>query len=162
MGAEIERKFLVTGRDWKPAAAGVLMRQGYLSLDPRRTVRVRIAGDHGFLTIKGLTTGISRREYEYAVPLQDATEMLEALCHRPLIEKTRYQIDVGGTRWEVDEFHGENDGLIVAEVELQAADQAYVRPGWIGQEVSRDARYFNSSLIESPYRLWRPREDARS
>jgi adenylate cyclase len=160
MGAEIERKFLVTGRDWQPAAAGVSLRQGYLSLDPQRTVRVRIAGETAFITIKGLTSGIARREYEYAIPVRDATEMLDALCHRPLIEKTRYHVEVDGTAWSVDQFHGENDGLIVAEVELRSADQAFARPAWLGQEVSHDARYFNSNLIESPYRLWRPAKDA--
>lgn len=153
MGIEIERKFLVVGTDWK-AVAGVQMRQGYLNRDKSRTVRVRVAGDAAFLTVKGLSRGATRAEFEYAIPLADAQQLL-ALCDGPLIEKTRYVIPYQGTTWEVDEFLGDNAGLVVAEVELFSEDQPFARPPWLGAEVTHDARYFNSSLASVPYCQWR-------
>jgi adenylate cyclase len=155
MANEIERKFLVIGHEWKSLAVGVPYRQGYLSTVKERTVRVRTVGDRGMLTIKGITTDVSRLEFEYEIPLADANRMLDELCERPLIEKTRYTIRIGPLTWEVDEFTGDNRGLIVAEVELSSADQPLVRPPWIGEEVSHDPRYFNSNLVRHPYTTWR-------
>lgn len=154
MGQEIERKFLVNGTAWKAQAAGTLYRQGYLSNVKERTVRVRIAGEKAFLTIKGLNKGVTRTEFEYPVPVDDAAAMLDGLCERPLIEKTRYVLPSGGYTWEIDEFHGDNDGLVVAEVELRRADDKPPLPEWVGEEVSSDARYFNSNLVKKPFKTW--------
>jgi len=154
MGQEIERKFLVKGTAWKAQAAGMLYRQGYLSSVKERTVRVRIGGEKAFLTIKGLNKGVTRMEFEYPVPVDDAAAMLDGLCERPLIEKTRYVLPSGGYTWEIDEFHGDNDGLVVAEVELQRADDKPPLPEWVGEEVSSDARYFNSNLVKKPFKTW--------
>lgn len=156
MAREIERKFRVTRSLWSPdPSQGVRYRQGYLSSDKSRVVRVRVAGDQGFLTVKGPTTGVTRSEYEYPIPREDADAMLDSLCIRPLVEKTRYRLLVGRTRWEVDDFAGENAGLVVAEVELPAADAPYDAPAWLGREVSDDPRYFNSNLAAHPYSRWR-------
>lgn len=152
MAEEIERKFLVRGSDWRQVK-GEIFRQGYLSSAKERTVRVRVAGDKGFLTIKGPSSGLSRAEYEYEIPLADASAML-ALCEQPLIEKTRYKIPFGDHTWEVDEFHGLNEGLVVAEVELRSADEEPARPDWVGEEVSHDHRYSNSNLVKRPYTTW--------
>lgn len=152
MGVEIERKFLVQGHGWK-TSAGVLYRQGYLNRDKNRTVRVRIAGDAAFLTVKGVSVGATRAEFEYAIPPADAQELL-ALCDGPLVEKTRHLVRVGDTLWEVDEFAGANAGLVVAEVELMAEDQPFARPDWLGEEVTHDARYFNSNLASHPFSRW--------
>lgn len=154
MGTEIERKFLVKENSWRSLAAGTIYRQGYLNSAKERTVRVRTIDDKGFLTIKGVTTGASRVEYEYEIPVADADALLDDLCEKPLIEKNRYKIDFEGFVWEVDEFFGENQGLIVAEVELESEDQAFEKPGWIGEEVTGDPKYFNSNLINNPYLKW--------
>lgn len=154
MGREIERKFLVTGTAWKAGVAGVRFRQGYLSTAKERTVRVRTEGPRAVLTIKGLTSGISRAEFEYEIPLADADRILDEICERPLIDKTRYRVPVGAHVWEVDEFHGDNDGLVVAEIELASPDEPFERPAWIDREVSDDPRYFNANLVRLPYRLW--------
>ena len=154
MALEIERKFLVTSTAWKTLAAGVLTRQGFLSTAAERTVRVRIAGAEGFLTVKGRSHGISRAEFEYAIPVEDAAAMLDGLCEKPLIEKTRYRIPFGAHTWEVDEFHGANAGLVVAEVELGSADEKPALPAWVGREVSSDARYFNTNLVKRPFTTW--------
>lgn len=156
MGIEIERKFLVIGDSWREGARGLFYRQGYLSTEKERTIRVRIAGSQGFLTIKGESAGAVRAEYEYEIPVADAREMLENLCSRPLIEKTRYSVGFAGMRWEIDEFAGENEGLIVAEIEL-ADERAHIDlPPWTGREVTGDPRYYNSSLARTPYRSWSP------
>jgi adenylate cyclase len=155
MAIEIERKFLVKSEAWRNLAVGVVYRQGYLCTEPERTVRVRIAGDRAYLTIKGATIGQSRPEYEYPIPLADAAEMLAKLCHRPLIEKTRYRIALNDVVWEVDEFTADNEGLILAEVELRDETQSLQIPDWIGAEVSGDPRYFNSYLVQHPYSQWR-------
>ncbi len=152
MALEIERKFLVTGTGWREAA-GVHYAQGYLNRDKHRTVRVRVAGEAAFLTIKGLTQGATRAEFEYPIPVADAQALL-LLCEGPLIEKTRYVLQVGQTTWEVDEFHGENAPLVVAEVELPSEDAAFDRPDWLGEEVTQDARYFNASLSQLPFQRW--------
>lgn len=154
MAQEIERKFLTNNDRWKKGLEGRLFRQGYLSLVKERTVRVRLVGDLGLLTIKGITQGITRREYEYEIPADEAAEMLDNLCERPLIEKTRYLLDDEGFRWEIDEFHGENAGLVVAEIELESEGQDFPRPDWLGEEVSGDPRYFNSNLISHPFSQW--------
>ena len=154
MATEIERKFLVKGDEWRSLATGIVYRQGYLSTKKDCSVRVRLVGDRGYLTIKGLTQGFSRAEYEYTIPAEDAQDMLDNLCARPLIEKTRYKIEYAGLTWEVDEFAGENQGLIVAEVELTQTNQQIELPDWIDQEVSDDPRYYNVNLIQHPYRQW--------
>jgi adenylate cyclase len=154
MGQEIERKFLVVNDAWKETASATRFRQGFLSTAPERTVRIRIAGDRGLLTIKGITIGARRAEYEYEIPLDDAQSMLDDLCERPLIEKVRHTLEVGGHTWEIDVFEGENDGLVVAEIELQAEDEPFERPGWIGAEVTDDPRYFNANLVKAPFQNW--------
>ena len=154
MPHEIERKFLVTGDEWRVPGAGTRYRQGYLSTVPERTVRVRTIRDKAWLTIKGITVGATRVEYEYEIPADEASEMLDDLCQRPLIEKIRYRIDHQGLTWEVDEFDGDNAGLIIAEVELEKEDQAVVLPDWVGEEVTDDPRFYNANLIANPYTGW--------
>lgn len=154
MGKEIERKFLVIGEAWRGLAQGTLYRQGYLNSAKERTVRVRTVGDRAFLTIKGLTVGVSRVEYEYEIPFEDGNFLLDNLAEKPIIEKKRYRIPQGKFVWEIDEFFGENQGLIVAEIELESEDEAFDRPEWAGQEVTGDPRYFNSNLIRHPYTRW--------
>lgn len=155
MGVEIERKFLLQGEDWRALGEPVLLRQGYLSSDPARTVRVRIEGDKAALTIKGRNVGAVRGEWEYPIPLADAAELLDRLCEQPLVEKYRRRIAFAGHTWEVDEFLGANAGLVVAEIELAAEDEAFALPAWIGAEVTGDTRYFNSNLIRLPYSQWK-------
>ena len=157
MAKEIERKYLVTNQDWRSGEA-TEYRQGYLSLDKERTVRVRIAGTAAYLTVKGITRGTTRQEFEYPIPLHDANKMLASLCHRPLIEKRRYRLRHGELDWEIDEFFGDNAGLVVAEVELESEDQAFDRPDWLGREVSDDPRYYNASLVQHPFCRWDSRE----
>jgi adenylate cyclase len=154
MGVEIERKFLLAGDGWRTLGQPVLLRQGYLSSNPERTVRVRIEGDQATLTIKGKSVGATRGEWEYPIPLVEAAELLERLCEQPLIEKYRRRIPFAGRVWEVDEFLGANQGLMFAEVELDAEEQQFDKPDWIGAEVTADARYFNSNLIRHPFSSW--------
>ena len=154
MGVEIERKFLLASSAWRSLGQPVLLRQGYLSSDPARVVRVRIEGDLAWLTIKGPSVGAARGEWEYPIPAPDAAELLERLCQQPIIEKYRRRIDFDGMVWEVDEFLGANAGLVVAEIELQTETQAFVQPDWIGLEVTGDARYYNSSLVKHPFSSW--------
>ena len=154
MAKEIERKFLVWDESFKLFSAGVIYRQGYLNQDKERTVRVRVAGDQAFITIKGLTNGMERLEFEYAIPIEDGNELLESICIKPLIEKIRYNIESDGHLWEVDVFKGDNEGLIVAEVELQSAEEQVILPDWVGKEVTGDARYYNSNLVINPFKEW--------
>jgi adenylate cyclase len=154
MGQEIERKFLVRGESWREGAKGTAIRQGFLSTDPERTVRVRAAGKQGTLTIKGKSVGAMRIEYEYEIPLEEAEGMLDTLCERPLIEKVRYERSAGPHVWEIDVFEGDNKGLIVAEIELRSEEEAFDRPSWLGDEVTDDPRYFNSNLVHNPYKTW--------
>jgi adenylate cyclase len=154
MSLEIERKFLVRDASWKEGAHGVLLRQGYLSSHAERIVRVRIEGDAAVMTIKGRTVGATRGEWEYSIPLDDARVFLDSLCEKPIIEKTRYRIPYAGMLWEVDEFHGENAGLVVAEIELQSEDQPFERPAWVGEEVTHDSRYANANLLRHPFSKW--------
>ncbi|UCG05474.1 MAG: CYTH domain-containing protein [Desulfobacterales bacterium] len=152
MAREIERKFLVKEGNWRQANC-TQYRQGYLNSTKERIVRVRTIDDKAYLTIKGLTVGASRMEFEYEIPLQDANELLN-ICEKPLIEKIRYKVEIGGMVWEIDDFTGDNQGLIVAEVELDSEDQQFPKPDWIGEEVTGDPRYFNSNLIKHPYSTW--------
>lgn len=163
MGIEIERKFLVNGNGWRTsigqAAPGVRYRQGYLPTDSSVTVRVRVAGERAYLTIKGLHAGLSRAEFEYEIPLADAEQMLETLCLQPIIEKTRYRVPHAGLTWEVDEFGGANAPLVLAEIELESEAQLLNTPDWIGPEVSSDVRYTNFYLSQYPYSTWKPEAD---
>jgi adenylate cyclase len=154
MSVEIERKFLVRSNVWKAFGQSVSMQQGYLSTHPDRTVRVRIEGNAATLTIKGRTQGFSRGEWEYSIPLDEADALLNGVCERPLIEKTRTRITHEGMVWEVDEFLGDNQGLVVAEIELENEVQTFAVPDWIGDEVTGDMRYFNSSLLRHPFISW--------
>ncbi|MFC1823365.1 CYTH domain-containing protein [Thermodesulfobacteriota bacterium] len=154
MPREIERKYLVKGDSWRKVGDPVQYRQGYLSTDKERVVRVRCMNNRAFLTIKGTPQGISRPEYEYEIPVDDAEEMLGLLCLRPFIEKKRYKLEYLGLTWEIDEFEGENDGLILAEVELENENQKVPLPEWIGDEVSHDSRYTNAGLVNHPYKTW--------
>ncbi len=155
MAIEIERKFLVTNDDWRSLATGISYKQGYiLNQDNFTTIRVRIIGNEAYLTIKSKTEGLSRNEFEYPIPMNDAEIMLNTLCHRPLIEKIRYKIPQGDLIWEIDEFQGENQGLIIAEIELKKEDQVIEIPNWIGEEVSYDPRYYNVNLAKHPYQAW--------
>ena len=153
MGQEIERKFLVTGDAWR-TGQGKLIRQGYLHNEINGNVRVRVKGERAYLTIKSSTTGITRLEFEYEIPLEEANELLDKLCQKPLIEKIRHEVQVGGLKWEVDEFLGKNEGLVVAEIELENEEQGFPKPSWVGVEVSEDARYLNSNLVKNPYSKW--------
>lgn len=154
MPKEIERKFLLKNNDWrKEISNSTEIRQGYLNLDNERNVRVRIKGERGILTIKGKTENISRKEFEYGIPVSEAKELLE-LCHRPLIEKIRHEILIGNDTWEIDEFLGENEGLVVAEIELEDERQFFEKPNWLGKEVSDDMRYYNASLVKLAFKDW--------
>jgi adenylate cyclase len=154
MSNEIERKFLVNGNEWRDGAMPVHTCQGYLASSGESTVRVRLQEDQAFLTIKGPSEGIARLEYEYDIPAADAKELLARLCQQPCIEKNRYDVMFAGMKWEVDEFLGENEGLIVAEIELESEEQQIELPPWAGQEVSEDPRYRNSNLVRNPYSKW--------
>ena len=158
MGIEIERKFIVSGDGWRGHWPAMPIRQGYLTTDPERVVRVRIAGEAAFLTVKGKPAdagGRSRLEFEYPIPRADAQVLLDQLCMKPLIEKIRHRVVVGGVTWEVDEFQGENAGLVLAEVELADAADPIDLPDWIGAEVTADPRYQNASLARHPFSQWR-------
>ena len=155
MGQEIERKFLLDSDDWRAEVTGsVQLVQGYVSRGDKSAVRVRIKGERGELNIKHTLDGIHRLEYEYEIPLADARELLDKVALRPLIDKVRHHVDHGDHLWEIDEFFGDNAGLIVAEIELGSADEAFDRPAWLGTEVSDDPRYYNSNLSKLPFTQW--------
>ena len=155
MAKEIERKFLVTADSWRSNAVAQSYCQGYIATAIQgQSVRVRLVGDQGYLTIKGPVSGISRAEFEYSIPATDAREMLDTLCAQPLIEKIRYRLPADGVVWEIDEFKGENAGLVIAEIELASESQSVVLPDWIGAEVSGQAKYYNASLVSNPYSKW--------
>lgn len=154
MGIEIEKKFLLKNDQWKELGAGVDYCQGYLNTEKSRTVRVRTIGDKGFLTIKGISRGAVRAEFEYEIPRGDAQKMLATLCEQPLIRKKRYRIKTDDVVWEIDEFFGENEGLVLAEVELEDERQKFAIPDWVGEEVTENPIYFNSSLVKNPYCSW--------
>ena len=154
MGIEIERKFLVDPKVWKPEDGGVSYRQGYLSSVEQRVVRVRIAGSKAFLTVKGISEKRQSTEFEYPISRNDAEIILDRRRERPLVEKTRYRQRIGDKVWEIDVFHSENDGLIIAEIELSLSE-TFEHPPWLGREVSFDPRYFNSNLSRNPFKNWR-------
>jgi len=154
MPIEIERKFLLKNDDWRPGANGTDYRQGYLSVDPQRSVRIRKSGQQAWLAIKGATEGIARLEFEYPIPAADA-EALLALCPPTVIEKTRYVIRQDKHCWEIDEFHGANEGLLLAEIELDDANETFEKPDWLGDEVTHDPRYYNAMLSTHPYCQWK-------
>lgn len=155
MSQEIERKFLVVGDFKQFAKKSVRITQGYLNSAPERTVRVRLKGEKGYMTIKGLSSesGLSRFEWEKEIPMTEAQELLK-ICEPGVIDKTRYLIDVGSHTFEVDEFYGENEGLVIAEIELSSEDEHFVKPEWLGEEVTGDIRYYNSMLMKNPYKRW--------
>ena len=156
MGIEIERKFLIDIDKLPPLTNGYSIKQGYIQTADHTTVRVRIRNQDAFLTIKGKSVGASRLEFEYPIPLQDANDMLDALCQSSVIEKTRYLVEHEGHTWEVDIFEGSNKGLVVAEVELDSEEEVFTLPSWVTKEVTDDIRYFNSNLVENPYSKWLP------
>lgn len=150
MAVEIERKFIVTGQEWRPGRPGMPIRQGYLCLDPQRSVRVRVSGEKACLTIKGASEGARRLEFEYSIPVDEARQLL-ALCAARIIEKTRYKVAFAGHIWDIDEFHGLNRGLVLAEVELESEATCVELPPWVGEEVTGDMRYFNLYLAQHPF-----------
>jgi adenylate cyclase len=156
MPNEIERKFLVTGIEWRQTD-NVRINQGYLCRGKGRTVRVRLAGKKAFLTIKCITKGISRPEFEYKIPVADAEQLMK-ICDGAVVKKIRHAVFYKGFKWEVDKFLGENKGLIIAEIELEEENQHFERPGWVGQEVTGEPRYANAYLASNPYSTWRDRE----
>jgi len=156
MAIEIEHKFLLANDNWREhISRSVRYRQGYLSSQPTSSIRVRTGNDRAWLNIKTATIGTHRHEYEYEIPTADANEILDSLCKKPLIEKVRYFVTDNGNLWEIDEFEGENQGLIVAEIELDETGQTFSKPPWIGLEVTGDLRYYNNNLAIHPYSEWR-------
>lgn len=158
MAIEIERKFLLLDDSYKQLAEGVACCQGYISADPTKTIRVRTMGDKGYLTIKGPTKGIGRLEFEYQIPHSEAIELMEELCLKPLIKKVRYILEYQGSTWEIDEFSEENQGLVVAEIELSDENQKFAKPPWLGKEVTGEKRYYNACLFRTPFSCWKNSE----
>lgn len=156
MAQEIEKKFLVAGEFKESAKKATRITQGYLSSVPERTVRVRVKGDKGYITVKGIgnDSGASRFEWEKEIPVEDVRDLLK-ICEPGVIDKTRYLVDCDGHTFEVDEFYGDNEGLVVAEVELGDEDEAFTRPSWLGEEVTGDKKYYNSMLVKNPYKNWK-------
>ncbi|MEJ2622750.1 MAG: CYTH domain-containing protein [Candidatus Thiodiazotropha sp.] len=155
MALEIERKFLVINDKWKDSVVSeAVIKQGYLATTEQANVRVRVDGDVANINIKGRTEGISRREYEYPIPLDEAQELLDHLLSGAAIDKIRYKVRCGDHVWDLDLFHGANQGLVVAEIELSQEDEAFVMPDWAGEEVSGDARYYNANLVKHPFCEW--------
>lgn len=156
MPSEIERKFLVQDDGWRQLARDpVRIRQGYIIGSTKASVRVRVSGERAWLNIKSATVGVTRAEFDYEIPLSEAEQLIDTLCVRPLIEKTRYFVDHAGHCWEVDVFEGDNAGLVVAEIELGSEDEPFERPPWAGKEVSQDPRYYNAALVNLPYSRWK-------
>lgn len=153
MGIEIERKFLVSDSSWLADIKGVPIKQGYLSRGVQSVIRIRVAGKKGFITVKGKNFNISRLEFEYEIPVEDAVAMLQ-LCENPLIEKVRYKVDFMGFEWCIDKFEGSNQGLIIAEIELETEEQEFDKPVWAGNEVTSDSKYYNANLIQNPFQNW--------
>ncbi len=163
MGQEIERKFLVINDNYKTTATAHLFRQGYLCTDKERTVRVRIAGEKAFITIKGTTHGCTRDEFEYEIPTVDAQYIINHLCKKPIIEKIRHTYtEIDGKIWEIDEFMGENEGLVLAEIELYSEKEEFIKPEWLGEEITGDIRYYNSNLTTYPYNKWEQNNHSES
>ena len=155
MAIEIEHKFLLKDESWREKVKkAIIFKQGYLSSIPTTSIRVRISDEQAWLNIKSATIGNKRMEFEYEIPLTDANQIIELLCKKPIIEKTRHYVENENNTWEIDEFHGENQGLIVAEIELDSETQPFTIPEWIGQEVTQDIRYYNNNLAVNPYNSW--------
>ena len=155
MPNEIERKYLVRDDSWlDDAHEGTVYRQGFLHCHKTASVRVRLSGDKAYLNIKSASLSVIRKEFDYEIPVHDAEDMLDNLCERPLIEKIRYHVDHAGHTWDIDVFEGENDGLVVAEIELKSPDEPFEMPSWAGEDVSEDPRYYNPSLVKHPYKSW--------
>ncbi len=154
MALEIERKFLVKDISFLKNFKGIPIKQGYLFIGDNSVGRVRIKGDKAFLTVKGRTGSISRLEFEYPIPVEDALTMLERICIKPLIEKERFEVRFGSHLWEIDVFYGENKGLIIAEIELNDENECFEKPRWLGKEVTDDERYYNYSLVKNPFSRW--------
>ncbi len=156
MAIEIEHKFLLANETWREQIShSVIYKQGYLTSQATSSIRVRISDKQAWLNIKSATIGTQRSEYEYEIPLSDAHEILDSLCSKPVIEKTRHLVTHENHQWEIDEFTGENAGLIVAEIELKMADETFAKPDWLGEEVTQDVRYYNNNLAQIPYSQWR-------
>ena len=155
MAIEIEHKFLLANDDWRGCVQqSVKYKQGYLSSQPTSSIRVRIADNQAWLNIKSATIGTQRLEFEYKIPLDDAEEIIASLCNKPLIEKTRHFVPNDGNLWEIDEFEGDNKGLIIAEIELLEVDIVFTKPPWLGAEVTHELRYYNNNLANNPYSKW--------
>ncbi|MDH5571049.1 MAG: CYTH domain-containing protein [Gammaproteobacteria bacterium] len=155
MGTEIERKFLLRDDSWKKAISkSTVFKQGYLVGSEQASVRIRVEGEKANINIKSATLDVTRHEYEYLIPLKDAEELLETLCDKPFIKKIRHIVNHAGHKWEIDVFEGENEGLIVAEIELTSENEDFEKPAWLGEEVSDDPRYYNVCLVKHPYRNW--------
>jgi adenylate cyclase len=161
MAIEIERRYLVVNDSWIGKAAGIVYRQGYLYFQEDGVVRIRIAGDEAFLTVKVRKDDFNTLEYEYEIPIEDAEDMLERLCDRPPVEKKRYRISHAGMVWEVDEFSGDNEGLLIAEIELEYEKQMFDIPSWVGREVTGEKKYLNAYLYRNPYKNWPSKEKRR-
>ena len=155
MGKEIEKKFLVKGNNYKDFyIKKIFIKQGFLNTKKERVVRIRTTGEKAYITIKGTGKGAVRPEFEYEIPVKDAIKLLETICEKPIIEKNRHIIPWGNFEWEVDEFLSDNNGLVIAEIELQYENQEFPKPDWLGTEVTDDPKYFNSNLVKSPYSSW--------
>ncbi len=156
MAKEIEHKFLLANENWrKSIKKSVKYKQGYLSSQPTSSIRIRLSDTQAWINIKSATIGTERLEFEYEIPVNDAEEIIISLCNKPLIEKIRHFVNNGKHIWEIDEFEGDNEGLIVAEIELSTAGEVFAKPEWLGQEVTRDLRYYNNNLVINPYKKWR-------
>jgi CYTH domain-containing protein len=155
MGTEIERKFLVNKEKWSQVTKEkkALYRQGYIVSDPEKSIRVRLTDKEAFITIKGLTTGASRAEFEYSIPVTDAQQLLDGFCDS-VVSKTRNFIHYDNKLWEVDEFSGDNEGLIIAEIELDSEEEQFSRPDWVDKEVTGEKKYYNLNLAKDPYKNW--------
>ena len=155
MAIEIEHKFLLLNNDWRQnITCSVQYQQGYLSSEASSSIRVRISNEKAWLNIKSATIGTHRHEYEYEIPLQDASEIINNLCCKPIIKKTRYNVVNDKNTWEIDEFHDENNGLVIAEIELKEIGESFLKPHWLGEEVTQDVRYYNNNLAINPYSKW--------
>jgi adenylate cyclase len=155
MPVEIEHKFLLANDNWRQCISrSEQFKQGYLSSQPTSSIRVRISGNQAWLNIKSATIGMQRLEFEYEIPITDGHDLLNYLCAPPFIEKTRHYISAGPLVWEIDEFNGANQGLIVAEIELSYEGQPFTKPDWLGPEVTHDVRYYNNNLARKPYSTW--------
>jgi len=155
MPIEIERKFLLSNNEWRDEVKSAhRIRQGYMGEIDKASVRIRVQGDKANINIKSATLAMRRMEYEYEIPLDEAVEMLDQLCKQPQVDKTRFIVEQGKHKWEIDEFYGNNEGLLIAEIELSDEAEVFEKPAWLGEEVTQDPRYYNVNLIKHPYKQW--------